>query len=54
MIELTEDMRILVAVKPAHFRCGIDGLSRGCAVRCSMKIHVPASFSSFVTAASRR
>jgi transposase len=30
MIELTEDMRIMVAVKPAHFRCGIDGLSGVC------------------------
>jgi transposase len=30
MIELTEDMRIMVAVKPAHFRCGIDGLSGLC------------------------
>jgi IS66 Orf2 like protein len=30
MIDLTEDMRILVAVKPAHFRCGIDGLSGLC------------------------
>lgn len=30
MIELTEDMRILVATQPAHFRCGIDGLSGLC------------------------
>jgi transposase len=30
MIALTEDMRIMVALKPAHFRCGIDGLSGVC------------------------
>ena len=30
MIELTQDMRILVAVKPAHFRSGIDALSGLC------------------------
>jgi transposase len=30
MIELTQDMRIMVAVKPAHFRSGIDALSGLC------------------------
>jgi transposase len=30
MIQLTAQMRILVAVEPADFRCGIDGLSRLC------------------------
>ena len=27
MIQLTAQMRILVAVEPADFRCGIDGLA---------------------------
>lgn len=30
MIQLTPQMRILVAVEPADFRCGIDGLARRC------------------------
>jgi len=30
MIQLTPHMRILVAVEPADFRCGIDGLARIC------------------------
>jgi len=30
MIQLTPQMRILVAVEPVDFRCGIDGLSRVC------------------------
>ena len=30
MIQLTAQMRILVAVEPADFRCGIDGLARVC------------------------
>jgi transposase len=30
MIQLTPQMRILVAVAPADFRCGIDGLGRVC------------------------
>lgn len=30
MIQLTPQMRILVAVEPADFRCGIDGLARVC------------------------
>ena len=28
MIQVTPQMRILVAVEPADFRCGIDGLAR--------------------------
>jgi transposase len=30
MIQLTPQMRILLAVNPADFRCGIDGLVRVC------------------------
>jgi transposase len=30
MLALTPQMRILVAVEPADFRCGIDGLSAVC------------------------
>ena len=33
MIQLTPQMRILVAVEPADFRCGIDGLARLCRSR---------------------
>jgi len=32
MIQITPQMRILVAVEPADFRCGIDGLARVCRV----------------------
>lgn len=30
MIQITPQMRILVAVEPVDFRCGIDGLARVC------------------------
>lgn len=30
MIQLTPQMRLLVAVEPVDFRCGIDGLARRC------------------------
>lgn len=30
MIQLTPQMRLLVAVAPVDFRCGIDGLARRC------------------------
>jgi transposase len=30
MLQLTPQMKILVAVEPADFRCGIDGLARRC------------------------
>jgi len=30
MIQIAPQMRILVAVEPADFRCGIDGLARVC------------------------
>lgn len=30
MIQVTPQMRILVAVAPVDFRCGIDGLARVC------------------------
>jgi transposase len=30
MIQVTPQMRIVVAVEPADFRCGIDGLARVC------------------------
>jgi len=33
MIQITPQMRILVAVEPADFRCGIDGLARLCKAR---------------------
>ena len=33
MILITPHMRILVAVEPADFRCGIDGLARVCRER---------------------
>jgi len=33
MIQITPQMRILVAVEPADFRCGIDGLARLCRSR---------------------
>jgi len=30
MLQITPQMRILVAIQPADFRCGIDGLARVC------------------------
>ena len=30
MIQITPQMRVLVAVQPVDFRCGIDGLARQC------------------------
>ncbi len=30
MIQITPQMRVLVAVEPADFRCGIDGLAKRC------------------------
>jgi transposase len=33
MIQVTPQMRVLVAVEPADFRCGIDGLVRVCRAR---------------------
>jgi hypothetical protein len=30
MIQITPQMRILVAIEPADFRCGMDGLARRC------------------------
>jgi transposase len=33
MIQITPHMRVLVAVEPADFRCGIDGLARVCRER---------------------
>jgi len=30
LIQITPQMRILVAVEPVDFRCGIDGLARAC------------------------
>jgi transposase len=30
MIQVTPQMRVLVAVEPTDFRCGIDGLARRC------------------------
>ena len=33
MIQITPQMRILLAVEPADFRCGIDGLARLCRER---------------------
>lgn len=33
MIQITPQMRVLVAVEPADFRRGIDGLARLCRVR---------------------
>ena len=33
MIQVTPQMRVLVALEPADFRCGIDGLARLCKAR---------------------
>ena len=33
MIQITPQMRVLVATEPADFRCGIDGLARLCRER---------------------
>ena len=30
MLQITPQMRILVAIQPADFRCGIDGRARVC------------------------
>jgi len=30
MIQLTPQMRIVAAIEPVDFRCGIDGLARLC------------------------
>ena len=32
MIQITAQMRVLVAIEPVDFRCGIDGLARQCRV----------------------
>lgn len=32
MIQITAQMRVLVAIAPADFRCGIDGLAKQCRV----------------------
>ena len=33
MIQITPQMRILVAIEPVDFRCGIDGLAQLCKQR---------------------
>jgi transposase len=33
MLQITPQMKILVAIEPADFRCGIDGLARLCRQR---------------------
>ncbi|HKB42167.1 MAG TPA: IS66 family insertion sequence element accessory protein TnpB [Gemmataceae bacterium] len=33
MLQITPQMKILVAIEPADFRCGIDGLARLCQQR---------------------
>jgi transposase len=33
MIQLTPQMRIMVAIEPLDFRCGIDGLAQQCKAR---------------------
>ena len=33
MITVTPQMRVLLAVEPVDFRCGIDGLARTCRKR---------------------
>jgi transposase len=33
MIQLTPQMRIMVAIEPLDFRCGIDGLAQQCRAR---------------------
>ena len=33
MIQITPQMRVLVAIEPADFRCGIDGMARLCKER---------------------
>lgn len=33
MLQITPQMKILVAVEPADFRCGIDGLAQLCRAR---------------------
>jgi hypothetical protein len=37
MIQITPQMRILLAVEPADFRCGIDGLARLCRERLAVE-----------------
>ena len=49
MIQITPQMRILVAVEPADFRKGIDGLARLCQERSQQ-----APFSSWVFAFRNR
>jgi len=36
MIQITPQMRILLAIEPADFRCGIDGLARLCRDRLAL------------------
>jgi len=35
VIQVTPQMRVLVAVEPMDFRCGIDGLARACRAQLS-------------------
>jgi len=35
MIQITPQMRVLVAIEPADFRCGIDGIARLCKEACA-------------------
>lgn len=38
MIQITPQMRVLVAIEPADFRRGIDGMARLCRERMKFRI----------------
>ncbi len=35
MIQVTPQMRVLIAIEPLDFRCGIDGMAQACRARLS-------------------
>jgi len=44
VIQVTPQMRVLVAIEPADFRCGIDGLARLCRARLAADPFCGAAF----------
>ena len=53
MIQITPQMRVMVAVEPADFRKGIDGLARLCQESLG-KTRLAVGFSCSATAKQRR
>ena len=54
MIQLTPQMRILVAVEPQDFRRGIDGMAKVCKADLQIRIRSAASRTCFAIVEARR